>query len=314
MFDLKKGYNGIGRKLFFEEIEKEMKLKLLDKIISNLFMQKSTYTQNINLPYLFFDNDLKKSLISNEIKKGVNEFNNDFYLYKVNKIQNKNIYFIENIYSFLDKFDDIYLDVNNSKYFDLNIGKIVLLENQTYYSKENFMTLDSVKNSNKKLCEFFKYYDYFSFEQMLYTIYELEEYVRTNLDDEIIEYTPISLDFDIIDFTNKLLNENNLLKVLKEINGFPAVFKEKFKYLEKPIYKCPFCIDGQIYSGKHTYFCNNCDFVFYKESNRYNLKINKRIFKLLLKYKKINLIYNGKLSTFILKKGKKWYNIVKLKD
>ena len=302
-----------------EILRKEFVLKTLDRLTYNFFYQKTPLKTRIKLSTLMLDAMFREKESRNVIK-GTSDLG-EIFAYRM--FDEKNIFGITNKYMFLDiLFNDIYFDpnvMNNilEKYRNFNGFNIFDFDGRFYLTKENIVFFDYKQPARPKIEEgFILTKDYFTFDEINYELTEkIYENSLISEDLEIISYDPVPLNFDIENFVERMLSIENDDDLVNELNLYTKRLSELVQYSRfKPIISCPECIDGKIFENDYIYFCNKCDFKFLKHNKAYNLKINKRLFILLVKYKITEIYYKGEIRKIKFVKGENgWFNIKMLK-
>jgi hypothetical protein len=300
-------------------VRKEFILKTLDRITYNFFMQKTPLQYRVNLSTLVLDYYFKNKKSKN-ILKGSSEKGEIFAYMLFNK---DNIFDISNKYIFMDiLFNDVYADPNvmnsiNETYDDCKECSIVNFNGNSYLVKNGIIHFEFMEYSKPKLEEGFIFVrDYFTFDDISYQLTErIYENSVLSEDLEVLSYDAIPINFNILEYLKKVLSIEDDDKLIKELNLYKNRLENLFEYKKfKYIFKCPNCMEGKIYENDYVYFCNNCDFRFLKQNRSYNIKVNKRLFTLLMKYKIIEIFYKGEIRKVKLVKGKNgWYNLRMLK-
>jgi len=319
MIDINNGIKKRVDKSITNLVRKEIIKLSLNKIISNFFFQKTVERRKIDLLHLFIDRELR-DLSSRYIKKVIDINNNVTHGYKLFKYEikkNRLVTYFDNIYAYLDIFDEYDIFVNNQSSFQkINSNTIIELKNDKFVTRDKIDKIKDIENCNIKLCEFFNMYkDIYSFDEILYTLFDFYDIVHFNRYDEIIDYEPIPINFDIKIYYENIINMDDDSKIVNELNRLAKKLSISYKFKIKEIHKCPYCIDGKIYDSGYTYFCNKCDFLFYKEGvkKKYGFELKKREFRILLKRGYINMIYKDEMRVFKLVQSGKWWNLIMLR-
>lgn len=299
----------------FNVVRKEFILKTLDRLTYNFFMQKTPLRMGVKLSTLVLNDYFKKGKSVN-ILKGISE-KGETFAYRLFNFSN--FFDISNKYIFLDiLFNDVYADPNvmhhiNEIYGNCDKCSVVEFNGFRYLVKEGAVTFEFREYAKPKLEEGFVFAkDYFSYDEIVYELTDkIYENSLVNEDLEIISYDAVPINFSAEEYIKKILSIENEGDLVKEINLYKNRLENLFEYNKfKHITKCPNCIEGKIYENDYVYFCNNCNFKFFKQNKAYNVKINKRLFTLLMKYKIIEIFYKGEIKKVKLVKGKNgWYNL-----
>jgi len=296
-------------------VRKEFILKTLDRITYNFFMQKTPMKMGVKLSTLVLDAYFKKGKSAN-VLKGESDRGETFAYRLFNP---DNFFDIANKYIFLDiLFNDVYADPNvmhhvREIYGECRDCSVAEFNGFRYLIKNGAVSFEFREYAKPKLEEGFIFVkDYFSYDELNYEITDkIYENSLVNEDLEIVSYDSIPINFEAEEYIKKVLSIEDTDNLIKEINLYKNRLENLFEYNKfKHITKCPNCIEGKIYENDYVYFCNNCDFKFFKQNRAYNVKINKRLFTLLMKYKTIEIFYKGEIKKVKLVKGKGgWYNL-----
>jgi hypothetical protein len=316
--------NGIDKKFTninnYPLITEELIKKNINRIVSNFFFQKTAEKNSINLCFLFI-NEYLKNLKSNLTIRVADSYNNITHGYRLfNKTfkSGKLTTTTDNFYCYLDKLDEYKIYVNFLSFFDsINSNPILEHNNSSYILKQNIDLVRDISESNIMLHEMFHYCkDIFTYDEILYTILYFYELVDLNEYDEVIYYKPIPYNMNIIEYYHNIQKlSNNREQLLLELNSIQNKLKISYKFQIKEIYKCPYCIDGKVYDNEHTFFCNDCNFIYFKKAakTKYNLDLKRREFKILLKQKYLTLYHNGESRKFILMENGPYFNLIMLR-
>jgi len=270
---------------------KKMFLILLSNKIFSFFYSKTTIKENIDLLFLLLDQNIKlhinkesKNVLSVLKDNSVDEYN---FLFKM---VGKNLDFL---YMYID-FEDDAFNINNKETYrklpsEVFINDILYLS-EVSYKKQSLYKLKFTFNE-----ALIGLNDFYSIEEIYYKMLQIYEFININKKNEIINYySPINIKIDILN-----------------------IIKEMLKLLEiaKPLFDCPFCINGKIYNGKNKFFCNNCIFFLIKSSikERYKFDLTKRYLKILLKNKYIIINQNGENRILYLKQTDKGFYLILLR-
>jgi hypothetical protein len=294
-------------------VKKEFILKTVDRLVFNFFKQKTPLKRNVKLSTLFLDG-LFKNKKSKNILKGKSD-KGEIFFYKC--FDTKNPFNIKNKYIFMDiLFNDVYADPNAFNHIFEYYGNrkfgISEYNNGYFLSKNDVVFFEFEEYSKPKLEEGFTYaVDYFTYDELGYELSnEIFEYSVISDDLEVLDYESIPLNLNVENYIKEIIRKDNDSEIVKELNLLCERFQNLFDYGRyKPVIKCPECIDGRIYENDYVYFCDKCDFKFFKNNKTFGI-FNKRLFTLLMKYKTIELFYKGEIRKVRISKGKGgWYNV-----
>jgi len=294
---------------------KKMFLILLSNKIFSFFYSKTTIKENIDLLFLLLDQNIKlhinkesKNVLSVLKDNSVDEYN---FLFKM---VGKNLDFL---YMYID-FEDDAFNINNKETYrklpsEVFINDILYLS-EVSYKKQSLYKLKFTFNE-----ALIGLNDFYSIEEIYYKMLQIYEFININKKNEIINYySPINIKIDILNIIKemlKLLEIEDYYTIYNNFNKLEKKLKSCFIEEAKPLFDCPFCINGKIYNGKNKFFCNNCIFFLIKSSikERYKFDLTKRYLKILLKNKYIIINQNGENRILYLKQTDKGFYLILLR-
>ena len=161
--------------------------------------------------------------------------------------------------------------------------------------------------SAPKLCETFRDFGTFGSSDLMKAL--LYAYERSDVDEngEIVSYRKIGIDpHRFLEIYEEILRNFPESTDASELRSF---MEKEYKSPVGPIYKCSECIDGKVYPGYGSFYCDSCDFRIVKTlvKKRFGINMTKRDMRALLK-KGITVMGKGeKAGKFVIRKSGKWW-------
>lgn len=166
--------------------------------------------------------------------------------------------------------------------------------------------------SAPKLCETFRDFGLFGSSELMKAL--LYAYERSDVDEngEIALYRRIGID------------PEGFRKVyLETLEGYPEerdaaklreYMESSYKSPVGPIYKCAECLEGKVYPGYGSFYCDSCDFRIVKAlvRKRYGIEMTKRDMRALLKRGVVVMGKGERAGKFAIRKSGKWWMPVPL--
>lgn len=289
-------------------IKEQIILKHLNDKVFSFFSSNTTITHSIDLLYLMIDSQLK-NLKSNYCVK-INDTQNNKSIVGFKTFSLSEPKHFKNIYLYLNFERELFFVNNPNTYQQLN-SKVIEYNSENYFLKDSLDSYDEITNANKSLEELYiPLENYYFSDEIYYKLMQFYEIVVLNESNEIVDYNKINLNFDLFTYIESLILQKNDKSFLTDkLNNVTKILKMNYKEQSKPIAKCPYCFEGNIYKNDSKFFCFNCNFFISieKTKEKYGITLTKRHLKILLRKKYIILPYHGENRAFFIYQSDKDY-------